>query len=118
MIGIALGEFAGGVLVGNTHHAEQIGGQLRVVGANLVRLIIVPLIGRLVLVENRLGLRAMAQHRDHGHQHGQHAHGEGDRPHRRFVRAVFRVFLQFLRFVASMANRSSSHLNFGCRGIR
>src|ERR1035437_7467342 len=66
--GVAFGNLFCGVLVGNRHHAHQVGGQLGVVRANLVRLVEGPLIRCPVLlhrgprlVQNRLGVRAMAQ---------------------------------------------------------
>jgi hypothetical protein len=41
----------------------------------------------------------MAQHRYHGHQHGQNSHGQCDRPQRLLVLGVFGLLLQLLRFV-------------------
>ena len=62
-------------------------------------LVVVPLIGGLILVEHRLGVRAMADHGDQRHQHGYKAHGEGHRAQQTLTRGVFGVFLQLLGFV-------------------
>ena len=106
VVGVALGLLLRLILVGNRHHAHQVGGQIRVVRADLVRLVKGPLIRHLVLhhrcpglVKNCIGVRTMAQHRDHRHQHRQNRHGQRHRHHHPIMLRVLRVFLQLLHFI-------------------
>jgi hypothetical protein len=73
-----------------------------------VRLVEVPLVGGAVLVEDGLGVGAMAEDGGDGDQHGQHGHGEGDGAHRGFVRSVLGVLAEFLGFVGF--HGAASHL--------
>ena len=98
MVGVGFGDFGSRLFVGEGEYAEQIAGQLGVVGANLLRLVEIPLVRGLVLIEHSLGVGAMAKNGGNGHQNGDHAHGEGDRAHGPLA-PLFGMFFEFLDFV-------------------
>src|SRR3954447_3842228 len=62
VVGIGLGDLLGFVLVRNSQDPENVRGQAGAVGANLLGLVLVPLVCGLVLVEYGLGVGAMAEH--------------------------------------------------------
>src|SRR6185437_9844116 len=81
-----------------------------VISADFLALILVPLVGRLVLIEYCLGVGAMAEDGGDGDENSEYAHGESDRPQLGFL-AVFSVFFQFLDLIGFHAGVMSSVSN-------
>ena len=110
MIGIALQGVLRLCLVGNGKAAEEVDGETGVIGADFLALILVPLVGRLVLIEYRLGVGAMAKDGGDGDENSEYAHGESDRPQLGFL-TVFSVFFQFLNLIGFHGGVMSSVTN-------
>jgi hypothetical protein len=68
------------------------------VAADVLRLIIGPLVGSLGLQQQLFRVRAVTEQRDGCHEHGKNGHGQRYGSEARFMRPMFGVLLQFLKF--------------------
>src|SRR5262249_4257204 len=100
---VFLSDLLGPRLILELGQFEQFDAHFVVVTADVLGLVVGPLIGRFGLGKDLLGVGAMAQERDHRHPNGQHGHRHRHWHEAGMLPCVFRVLLKLVQFVGHEA---------------